>query len=57
MLAREGVIAQRSDSWMLTQDGIDLKAELGLASEGYLGSQARQTAVGGGLDDLLAQVE
>ena len=42
---------------MLTQDGIDLKAELGLASEGYLGSEARQTAVGSGLDDLLAQVE
>ena len=57
MLAREGVITKQNNSWMLTQDGIDLKAELGLASEGYLGNQARQTAVGGGLDDLLAQVE
>ena len=57
MLGRDGVITKRNGSWMLTQDGIDLKAELGLASEGYLGSQARVAAVGGRLDDLLAQVE
>ena len=43
MLAREGVIAQRSIELDADADGIDLKAELGLASEGYLGSQARQT--------------
>ena len=57
MLGRDGVITKRNGNWMLTQDGIDLKAELGLASEGYLGGQARVAAVGGRLDDLLAQVE
>lgn len=57
MLENDGIVTQAGENWMLTRDGIDLKAELGLASEGYLGNQTRTPAIGSGLDDLLQQMD
>ena len=56
MLARDSIIEKPDDHWVLTRDGADLKAELGLVPETYKGSQITAPAAGSGLDDLLEQL-
>ena len=56
-LEKDGIIVQIDGNWMLTQDGVDLKAELGLAEDGYRGSQVNVPSVGSQLEDLLKKME
>ena len=39
-----------------SQDGVDLKAELGLAEDGYKGAQEMFSSVGSQLEDLLEKI-
>ena len=56
-LEKDGIITQSDGNWMLTQDGVDLKAELGLAEDGYKGAQINVPSVGSQLEDLLEKME
>ena len=56
MLERDDIVTFIDENWMLTQNGIDLKASLGLASSGYSGSQVTASSVGNQLDDLLGKI-
>ena len=56
-LEKDGIITQIDENWMLTQDGVDLKAELGLAEDGYRGAQVNVPSVGSQLEDLLEKME
>jgi predicted methyltransferase len=56
-LEKDGIITQIDGNWMLTQDGVDLKAELGLAEDGYRGAQVNVPSVGSQLEDLLEKME
>ena len=56
-LEKDGIITQIDGNWMLTQDGVDLKAELGLAEDCYRGAQVNVPSVGSQLEDLLEKME
>ncbi len=56
-LQRDGIISKVKDRWMLSQNGSDLKAKLGLTNAGYRGHQSSSTAQSNQLDDLLSKME
>ena len=56
-MEKDGIITQIDGNWMLTQDGVDLKAELGLAEDGYRGAQVNVPSVGSQLEDLFEKME
>ena len=56
-LQRDGVITKTNETWMLSQDGSELKAKLGLANAGYRGHTANAMTSGNQLDDLLGEME
>ncbi|NCF48984.1 MAG: GAF domain-containing protein [Bacteroidetes bacterium] len=55
-LERDDIVTAEDGNWRLTQNGSDLKAELGLASTGYRGSQVTAPSAGSQLDDLLEKM-
>ena len=56
-LQRDGIIDKVNDCWMLSQNGSDLKAKLGLANSGYRGHQSSSSALTSEFDDLLNEME
>jgi hypothetical protein len=56
-LQRDGVITKTNETWMLSQDGSELKAKLGLANASYRGHTANAMTSGNQLDDLLGEME
>ncbi len=55
-LQRDGIISKVSDRWMLSQNGSDLKARLGLTNAGYRGHQSTPSALTSQFDDLLNEM-
>ena len=56
-LQRDGIITKAKDCWMLSQNGSDLKAKLGLTNSAYRGHQSSSTAHKNQLDDLLNEMD
>jgi len=56
-LRKDKIVAKVNGRFVLSQDGNDLKNELGLAERGFLGSQPSKPSVGRRLDDLLSNLE
>ena len=56
-LKRDKIVAKVNGRFVLSQDGNDLKNELGLAERGFLGNQPSEPSVGRRLDDLLSDLE
>ena len=56
-LQRDGIISKAKDSWMLSQNGSDLKAKLGLTNAAYRGHQSSSTAHKNQFDDLLNEMD
>lgn len=56
ILESDEIITSEGGNWKLTQNGIDLKSDLGLASSGYSGSQVTASSVGNQLDDLIGKL-
>ena len=56
-LKRDKIVVKVNDRFVLSQDGNDLKNELGLAERGFLGNQPSEPSVGRRLDDLLSDLE
>ena len=56
ILESDEIITSEGGNWILTQNGIDLKSDLGLASSGYSGSQVTASSVGNQLDDLIGKL-
>ena len=56
-LKKDKIIVKVNGSFVLSQDGNDLKNELGLAERGFLGNQPSEPSVGRRLDDLLSDLE
>ncbi len=56
-LQRDGIISKANNCWMLSQDGSDLKAKMGLTNAGYRGYQSSPTASGNQFDDLLNKMD
>ena len=57
VLKKDKIIVKVNGSFVLSQDGNDLKNELGLAERGFLGNQPSEPSVGRRLDDLLSNLE
>ena len=56
-LQHDGIIDKIDDGWMLSQNGSDLKARLGLTNAGYRGHQSSSSALTSQFDDLLNEME
>ena len=56
-LKKDKIVAKVNGRFVLSQDGNDLKNELGLAERGFLGNQPSEPSVGRRLDDLLSDLE
>ncbi len=56
-LRKDKIVAKVNGRFVLSQDGNDLKNELGLAERGFLGNQTNEPSVGRRLDDLLSDLE
>ena len=56
-LKRDKIVIKVNGRFVLSQDGNDLKNELGLAERGFLGNQPSEPSVGRRLDDLLSDLE
>ncbi len=56
-LKRDKIVVKVNGRFVLSQDGNDLKNELGLAERGFLGNQPSEPSVGRRLDDLLSDLE
>ena len=56
-LKRDKIVVKVNGRFVLSQDGNDLKNELGLAERGFLGNQTNEPSVGRRLDDLLSDLE
>ena len=56
-LQRDGIISKAKDCWILSHDGSDLKAKLGLTNTAYRGYQSSSTANRNQLDDLLNEMD
>ena len=56
-LRKDKIVAKVNGRFVLSQDGNDLKNELGLAERGFLGNQPSEPSVGRRLDDLLSDLE
>tara|TARA_B100000575_G_scaffold158679_1_gene126733 strand:- start:120 stop:1010 length:891 start_codon:yes stop_codon:yes gene_type:complete len=56
-LKKDNIVVKVDGCFVLSQDGNDLKDELGLAERGYLGNQPSEPSVGRRLDDLLSDLE
>ena len=56
-LKKDNIVVKVDGHFVLSQDGNDLKNELGLADRGYLGNQPSEPSVGRRLDDLLSDLE
>ena len=56
-LKKDNIVVKVDGRFVLSQDGNDLKNELGLADRGYLGNQPSEPSVGRRLDDLLSDLE
>ena len=56
-LKRDKIVVKVNGRFVLSQDGNDLKNELGLAERGFLGNQTSEPSVGRRLDDLLSDLE
>ena len=56
-LRKDKIVVKVNGRFVLSQDGNDLKHELGLAERGFLGNQPSEPSVGRRLDDLLSDLE
>ena len=56
-LRKDKIVVKVNGRFVLSQDGNDLKNELGLAERGFLGNQPSEPSVGRRLDDLLSDLE
>ena len=56
-LKKDKIVVKVNGHFVLSQDGNDLKNELGLAERGFLGNQPSEPSVGRRLDDLLSDLE
>ena len=56
-LKKDKIVVKVNGRFVLSQDGNDLKNELGLAERGFLGNQPSEPSVGRRLDDLLSDLE